>query len=342
MKLQLHKHMTNEEISDVFEFISELLKAEGANRFRVSAYENAAATIKIYPKQLHEMFLSDPDFNDIPAVGKTLNEKLVELFTTGNIKALQKYVTDVPDGVYPLVKVHGIGGKRALFLATHFNLNEEKTALKTLLEHAKAGDIQNLPGFGEKSEQDIIEQLEHHQEKPRMTHEAAQAIADKLMGLLKQCEDIVTVETLGSLRRGTPTVGDVDLGIAVKDMGRVKNYVKTMDSVRNITVEGEGLIRIFLTDGTQVDIKVSSPVEWGAFIQHFTGSKEHNIKLREFALEQGKSLSEHGIKITDDISGEKIVKIFADEKDFYNDLGLEWIPPEERVGKDEIKRYQMK
>ncbi len=342
MKLKLHKHMTNEEISEMFEFISAMLKAKGEDRFRVSAYDNAAATIKIYPKQLHEMFLTDPDFDDVPGVGKILNQKLVELFTTGNIKALQEYVVNIPSGVYPLVKVHGIGGKKALNLATRFNLDDEATALATLLAHAKAGEIHDLPGFGEKSEQDIIGQLERHQDKPRMSYETAQQIANTLIEELQLCEDIAKVEALGSLRRKSTTVGDVDLGIAVKDMGRVKNYVKSMKSVRNVTVEGEGLIRIFLHDGTQVDIKVSSPTEWGAFIQHFTGSKEHNIKLREFALNQDKSLSEHGIKITDTISGEKIVKTFASEEDFYNDLGIQWIPPEERLGKDEIKRYSIK
>jgi DNA polymerase (family X) len=341
MKLKLHKHMSNEEISEVLEFISEILNAKGANRFRVIAYENAAETIKIYPKQLHEMFLNDPDFDNIPSVGKTLNEKLVELFTTGTIKALQEYVSDVPEGAFPLVKVHGIGGKRALFLSKHFHLDDEETALAKLLTHAKAGEARDLPGFGEKSERDIIEKLEQHQDKPRMAYEQAHQIAMDLIEILKTCEDIDKVEELGSLRRKSQTVGDVDLGIAVKDMGRVKIFVKNMKTVRNVVVEGEGLIRIFLNDGTQVDIKVSTPAEWGAFIQHFTGSKDHNIKLREYALDQGKSLSEHGIKIKDVVSGENTVKTFSDEAEFYSNLGLQWIPPEERVGKDEIKRYKL-
>ena len=344
MQLKLSRQMTNEEIAEVLEFISQVLKAQGANRFRAGAYENAAASIRIYPKQLHDMFLTDPDFDKIPAVGETLTEKLTELFTTGNVKALQKYVENVPAGTYPLVQVHGIGGKRALFLAQHFNLNEENTTIGDLLKHAQAGHIAGLPGFGEKREKEIIQQLtEFSQGKKRMPYSIARQIADTIIGYLIKCEDITKIETLGSLRRQSPTVGDVDLGIAVKDIGRVKIFVNNVKIVKNVVVAGDGLIRVFLDDGTQVDIKVSSDEEWGSFLQHFTGSKEHNIKLREFALEKNLSLSEHGIKVLNPDTKQEIEMIrFSDEGEFYKALDLQWIPPQERVGADEIQQYLLK
>ncbi len=344
MKLNLHKQMTNQEIADVLEFISQVLKAQGANRFRAGAYENAAAAIKVYPKELRDMFLSDPDFDKVPGVGETLNQKLTELFTTGNIKALQQYVAEVPAGTYPLVQVHGIGGKKALKLALQFGLDNEETAIAQLLTIAKQGQIRDLPGFGEKSEADIIEQLERHTAgQQRMSYNSARQIADKLIEQLTPCPDITRIEALGSLRRHAATVGDVDLGIAVKDMGRVKIYVKNLSIVKNVVVAGGELMRVFLDDSTQVDIKVSTDDKWGAFLQHFTGSKEHNIRLREYALDRNMSLSEHGIKRLDPVTKQEIELLtFTSEEEFYYTLGLEWVPPEERVGGEEIKKYQIK
>lgn len=330
MHLPLKKDLSNQEIADVFNFIAGVLALQKANPFRSRAYLNAASVIEQLEQPLSEMFLTNPDFDDLPGIGDTLQQKLVELFTTGNVKALQEYVADIPASVFVLDKVHGLGVKRGYVLAKAFHLDNADTAITDLIALAQAGKIRDLEGFGEKSEADILAALQAHVTKKRLPYAVAKKIADQLVAELKECPDIAHIEVLGSLRRQLETIGDVDIGIAVKDMGRVKEFVKNMKSVKRIVVAGDQLMRVQLQDGNQVDIKVATPEEWGSFLQHFTGSKEHNIRLRELAIKQGKSLSEHGIKENGQL------KLFEDEKSFYADLGLPWIPPQDRVGGAEL------
>lgn len=340
MQLVLHRKMSNQELSEVLNFISGVLALRKANPFRVRAYQNAAAVIEQYDRQLHEMFLTDPDFDKIPGIGDTLQTKLTELFTTGNIKAFQEYVSDIPAGTYVLDKVPGLGVKKAYKLATLFHLDNADTALADLLEVAKAGKIRDIEGFGEKSEADIIEALKFRIDKKRLPLAEAMAVATELLAELRQCPAVTRAEALGSLRRQLETVGDIDLGIAVSDIEIVKNYIKQLPHVKKVLVAGDQMIRVMLHDNHQVDIKVATPEEWGAFLQHFTGSKEHNIRLREFALKQGKSLSEHGIKVTDK-EGATHQEKYPDEESFYLALGLNWIKPEDRVGRDEITKAKL-
>lgn len=340
MTLPLHQKMTNHEISVVLDFISGVLALKGEDRFRVRAYQNAAAAVDQYPEQLWELFKHHQNLDDVPAIGQTLTEKLTELFTTGTIQAFQKYVQDIPAGVWALTPIHGIGVKKAYKLSHAFHLEDEKTALRELFSRAQAGEVSKLEGFGVKSEQELIEALQHHVVQERMPRAVAAPIAERLVQTLLTCPAIQKAEALGSLRRHTATVGDIDIGIATNDIGLVKTFVKSMKSVKRMIIEGDQVMRVMLDSDHQVDIKVSPLDEWGSFLQHYTGSKEHNIKLREFALRQGKSLSEHGIKETD-IQGHTVIKKFTSEKDFYTYLGLKWMPPEERLGTTEIEAAKL-
>lgn len=333
--------MSNRELSTVLDFISGVLALKGEDRFRVRAYQNAAAAVDQHPEQLWELFRTHQNLDDVPAIGRTLVEKLTELFTTGNIVAFQKYVHDIPAGVWALTPVHGIGVKRAYKLATTFHLDKEETALSELIAKAQAGEIRNLEGFGEKSEQELLEALQNHVVRDRIHRSVAAPIAHQLITELLKSPAIQKAEALGSLRRETPTVGDIDIGIATNNIGSVKTFVKNMKSVKRVIIEGDQVLRVMLTNDHQVDIKASPLEAWGSFLQHYTGSKEHNIKLREFALRQGKSLSEHGIKETDE-QGFSILKKFTSEEAFYAHLGLDWIKPQDRVGSDEIERAKIK
>ncbi|HEX7017623.1 MAG TPA: hypothetical protein VF209_01815 [Patescibacteria group bacterium] len=338
MELKLRKNLTNHEISQLFDFISGVLDLQGANKFRVRAYDNAASTVAQLDQELKDMFLSNPKFAELPGIGNTLQQKLTELFTTGNIKAFQEYVKDLPAGVFTLSTVHGIGVKKAYKIASAFNLGSEEEALATTMKLAQQGKIRHLDSFGEKSEKELITALENHIVTKRIPYNEALQVANRLKEELITCEDIEKVEVLGSLRRQTETVGDIDLGIAIKDIGRVKECVKQLKSVKRIIVAGDQLLRIQTLDNWQVDIKISALDEWGSFLQHFTGSKEHNIKLREYALRQGYSLSEHGIKMKSD---QDRIKKFKTEEEFYTFLGLKWIPPEKRIGAEEIEQSKV-
>lgn len=334
MLLNLHAKMSNQEIGETMAFIAGVLALQAADRFRIRAYDNAATAIAQYPKELYQLHAEHYDLDKIPGVGKTLAEKLNELFTTGTIKAFQNYVQDIPAGTWSLAQLHGVGVKKAYKLATEFQLDDPDTALAETKKQAENQKIRLLAGFGEKSEKELITIIENHHQQKRISYSTAHSIAEEFIKQLIICKAVTAAEMLGSLRRQSPSIGDIDLGVAVTDISLVENFVKDMKSVKRVVVSGPQLIRVMLNSNFQVDIKVSNKAEWGAFLQHFTGSKEHNIKLREFALRKGLSLSEHGIKDTN--TGK--LTTFSDETLFYNFLGLTWINPVNRAGGSEIEQ----
>lgn len=336
VKLTLSKQLSNAELSDLLAFISGVLQVTGADRFRVRAYDNAGAALQLLEKPWYEYVDAHEELEKLPGIGKAISEKLQELRKTGTIKAFEGYVADVPAGMRSLMDVAGIGPKKAFVLAATFDLTNEETAVDKLLALAQAGKLETLPHFGEKSQQDIIDNILAKVGKTdRMPFEEAKKLADTIVAELKKERTISNIEVLGSLRREADTVGDIDLGAVCTDTEKLAQSLKKNPHIRMVLAAGEGLLRLIWQSGHQIDLKISPADRWGAFIQHFTGSKIHNIKLRELALQKGLSLSEHGIKDTN--TGE--TKHFASEEAFYNYLGLNWIPPQERLGTSEIERY---
>jgi DNA polymerase (family 10) len=342
MKLPLHKTMSNQEISNVMDFISEVIGLNPDNRFRVKAYQEAAETIAQWDTPLVDIYADNPQeeaakiFNSIPGIGDSITQKLIELFSTGDISSFQKYVKAIPAGVFSLCQVNGIGAKRAFKICTNFTVSDEH-ALEDVVALAKKGEIRKLEGFGEKSEADLIRFIEDYRAQERMPYQKARALADKIESEVKKDPHITKIEVLGSLRRHHVTIGDIDLGIATDDVQATQQFVEHIPLVKRVVVSGEGLMRVILKSGQQVDIKVSPENEWGSFLQHFTGSKEHNIMLRKYALKRGVSLSEHGITNRKT----KEITTYDSEENFYHALGLEWIPPRERKGGTELERYKL-
>lgn len=333
--------MTNLDISKKFEHLAAALQLIDQKKyfFQIRSYQKIAQVLRDLPTQIEEIYHEKGSIDDIEGIGPAIESKIIELLTTGHSKEMDQYISQVPAAVFPLLDVNGIGVKRAYKFVTEFQLSPEHP-VEELEAVAKAGKIRVIEGFGEKSEQDIIEAIElsKHQESS-FSYEEGLKIAESLLTELRKCDAVIEALPLGSLRRKKARVGDIDLGISTDDFPEVKKYVKNLKMVKDVLADGENLIRVILQNHIQVDIKSSPPARWGAFLQHFTGSKEHNIKLREFALKQGKSLSEHGIKIVDD--NKRLVE-FATEEEFYKYLGLKWIPPEKRVGENEIWDARLK
>lgn len=342
MKLKLSKTMTNGEIAEVLKFISEILSLEEDNHFRTKAYQEAAEVIAQWNEPLMDIYADHSDeeaaqiFIDMPGVGESIAAKLVELFKTGSIKSFNSYVKELPEGMSELCQVAGIGAKRAYRICSQLPVRAEQP-LVDVLALAKQGRVRELEGFGEKSEAELIRALENYQAQGRMSYEVASLLADELVWELKKDPHLKKVAVLGSLRRHHTSIGDIDLGIVTDDLSATKDLINNFKLAKRVVILGDGLMRLQLKDGHQVDIKISPAEEWGSFLQHFTGSKEHNIKLRRFALTQGLSLSEHGI--LDKKTGQ--VSKFADERQFYARLGLHLIPPTERIGGAEIERYRL-
>lgn len=344
MKLTLSSKMTNAEVAQLFTFIAKVLILEKSNLFRSRAYDEAAEVVAHLPYQLADVFSTmKPDefeekMNALPGIGKAITARLLELYSAGDIPFLQELVHPLPGGVWSLTQVHGIGAKKAVKLAEQFKLDDPDTAVKTLLTLAKEGKLRELDGFGVKSEQQIIEQLEEVRTKGRIPRDIALRVADRIKETLEKSGDVAEVLYLGSLRRGEATVGDIDIGVATQSPETVGTYVSTnLQGLTRVIGKGDKTMRILLTDGYQADIKFAPPSEWGSFLQYFTGNKQHNIGLREIALKLGLSLSEHGIKNVE--KGE--MQVYADEKEFYRAVGYQWVPPEERVGNEEFKKYKL-
>lgn len=350
MHLPLSRTMTNVEIAEVLAFIGQLKGMEKNNQFRARAYDEAAVIVRQLPYEVAEEYtrlhaqhgaqakeVFAAQLEALPGIGKNIAAKLVELTTTGSIAAFQKYVAALPAGMYPLVHLSGLGAKKALKLATAFHLTNASTAFADLLDAARAGKVRDLEGFGEKSEADLIVLLESEHTKSRIPREKALEVAGTLVRALERSPHVESVAILGSLRRQAPTVGDIDLGAVTTNMAALQRELQALPIVARVLAAGEQLVRLVLKNSWQVDIKFVPASEWGSFLQHFTGSKEHNIRLREFALRKGLSLSEHGIK---EIATGRM-HTFTDEKAFYRFLGLRFIDPSERVGGDEIEKYAL-
>jgi DNA polymerase (family 10) len=325
---------TNSQIAEQFAEISAALKVQNDDRFRIRAYDNAVIIFQEIPDSL-EKYWRLGTLMTIPGIGNIFAQKLNELFTTGKIQEFEDIRASLPAGMFELLKVEGLGPKNAFRLAKTFKLVNRKTAIDKLIKVAKKGEIRALEGFGEKSESLILQNLQRFKVKGKVTrillYKADQTV-EKILPYLKDSKNIEKISPLGSLRRRKDTVGDIDIGIATNNPSALAKELISLPHTTRVIASGEGIVRIVWEDKFPVDFKLVDPKEWGSLLQHFTGSKEHNVALREMAVKKDMSMSEHGMKIKGEWHR------YTSEKYFYKALGLAWIPPEIREGGEEIKK----
>ncbi len=234
--------------------------------------------------------------------------------------------------MFPLMEIRGIGPITAYKIAKKFKLNKPDTAIADLKKIVDEGKLTAIPSFKEKTASRIDKALDLQASgKGRILLSEALAIAEHFLNYIKKTPYVLDAEPLGSLRRRLPTIGDIDLAISTIDPKKAFEHVLKYPQIRSIISTGEKVSRVRLTNGLEVDVKVSEPADWGSLLQHYTGSKLHNIKLRNLALEKGMSLSEYGITV-----GKKVLH-FRTEKLFYKHLDLQFIPPEMREDGGEIE-----
>lgn len=226
--------------------------------------------------------------------------------------------------MFALIGLRGVGAKRAFKLAVAFKLNDREKALDKLKDAAEAGKVQELEGFGEKIEKAILEAISEKKmaksSKQRMLLTQAEEIVGRIALHMKKSKAVVKMEVAGSFRRRNPTVGDLDIPISTNESEKVIKHFLKFPEIAETLVEGDKKASVVLKNDTQVDIRVSTPEAYGSMLQYFTGSKQHNILLRNYALTKGLSLSEYGIKKGD------TTKEFADEESFYKEIDLPYIP----------------
>ncbi|EKE12539.1 MAG: hypothetical protein ACD_13C00187G0002 [uncultured bacterium] len=336
--MEYPKDLSLRSIAQILENIAAAYEVQGEDQFRIRAYQNAAAGIEHTGEDIRQLW-EQKKLDDIPGVGVSIAQHLDELFRTGKVSHFDQVTKKLPEGFFELLKLEGVGPKTAFKLAKAFQLKNAREALAQLKTQAQAGQIQKLPGFAQETEQNILEAIEEREQKTgpeRMGLFLAQSYADRMVPYLEANQACLHVEPLGSLRRQAPTVGDIDLAMASSHPQECIDHFIRYPGKQKILAQGGNTARIILKDGIQVDLKVVKPKEFGSLLQHFTGSKQHNIMLRDYALQLSLSLSEYGIKYT---RGKKKGKTehFDKEEDFYRFLGLDWIPPELREGTEEIE-----
>ncbi len=318
---------SNQDIADLLRSVATSLTLSKANLFQVRAYQNAADSIEHLTSELKDLW-EEGKLDLVPGLGKSLQENLDELFKTGDSKHFDGILNKYPKVIYELIKIPGVGPKTAKELSDLGVLSFEDLGKK--LEN---GELVKK-GFSEKIAEKIKAGfLEHSNRSIRMLLPYAQAQADRILEYLKMGPGVVAADPLGSLRRQVATIGDLDFAAASKNTEKVVEYFTKMPGVSEVLGKGENKATLVLNSGLHVDLLVGKPESYGALLQHFTGGKNHNIRLRTYAQKKGLSLNEDGVK---DVKTGKIIPTKT-EKEFYELLKMKTPAPELREDNGEIE-----
>lgn len=336
--------MTNADIAAAFEHVADLLEYQGDNIFRVRAYRSAARTIDGLVEPLANV-RDDPNrsLTDLDGIGKDLAAKINRLLDTGRLPQLEVLEREVPAVVFDLMRVPGLGPKKVKVLVDSLGID----SLAALEAACQEGRVQAIKGFGAKTEAAILENLAFARdpENSRMLWNDADVIAHELLLWLRACPAVLRAEAAGSLRRGRDTVGDLDVLVESVAPQEVMDRFVAWPQVSNVLLRGDTKTSIRGPSKLQIDLRVVRAESFGAALQYFTGSKEHNVRLRGRARDQGRSINEYGVfEVATDADAPALEmrkgKLVAGrtEAEVYAAVGLPWIPPELREGRDEIER----
>ncbi|HEY8339052.1 MAG TPA: DNA polymerase/3'-5' exonuclease PolX [Egibacteraceae bacterium] len=320
---------TNEELASRFAEIATLLKLTGADRFRVRAYERAASAIGAAPVDLGT--LSPEEIAELKGIGESTARKIAEYRETGTIAMLEELRARVAPGATELLKVPGLGPKTAILLHERLGIS----GVDQLREALEAGRLDGLPGLGPKTQQNLREALDRlgAKEDGRVPAADALSLAEELRARMAAVPGVVDAAYAGSLRRMRETVGDIDVLVASDDPAPVMAALRDSDLVVKVLAAGDKKTSVLTVRGLQADLRVVAPEEWGAALVYFTGSKAHNVRIRERAVRRGLTLNEYGV--FDKETGERLAG--RTEAEVYAALGLAEIPPPLREDTGEVE-----
>jgi len=323
--------LTNAQIAAAFDELGDLYELDGAVSYRVIAYRNAARAVRDASVSVIAM-ARQGRVTELSGIGKTLEEKMLALDETGDIPAAQKLRAKYPTGLISVMHLPGFGPKRARRLYDELGID----SLDALRAAAEAGRIRSLRGFGARVEETLVRVLAEQEDgggpAPRILLSRALPVADQIVGVLRAHAATDRVEVAGSLRRMADSVKDIDVIATASDPAALAGTLRELALVESVQSTGDAGARVTTHSGMRVDLKVVEPDQFGNVLQHFTGSKAHNVALRESAVRRGLHVSEYGI--LDDATGETLR--CATEEEVYEALGLAWIPPELREGRGEL------
>lgn len=319
----------NTDIARIFEQIADLLEIENDNPFRIRAYRNAARTLRNLGQDAADMLAGGKDLTRLPGIGKDLAAKIEEIVSTGRCRTLEKLHQRTSPGLTELLRIPGLGPRRVGALYHELDIHTPEQ----LYRAAKDSRIRSLPGFGEKTEQRILANIESHiQEDRRIKLATAAQYARSLTAYLQRTAGVSQVVVAGSYRRCRETVGDLDVLVCAARNSPVMAHLARYDEVTQVRSLGKTRATVVLRAGLQVDVRVVvDKRSFGAALYYFTGSRAHNIEVRKLARKRGLKINEYGVfKGTRRLSG-------ATEASVFQAVGLPYIPPELRENRGEIE-----
>lgn len=325
--------MGNVEIAEVLRDVAAAYKLqnEKLNKFKIVAYEKAADAVEHATSELRDLW-EEGKLDDVPGIGPSIAEHLSDIFKTGKSKHFDDLTKTIPPIVFELMKIPGIGVKTASKLVNELKLKSLKDLRKAITD----GRIAEMEGFGVDSQEKISKSLTDYEKKPPSRHllPYAYEIASEVAEWVRKDAGVKRVDMLGSLRRQATTIGDIDLSALSTNPDKTIEHFTKFPRATRVIEKGERSTSIIIPGNIQIDLMVCKPQAYGSLLQHFTGSKHHNIALREYALKHQLSVSDYGIY---DLNKNRKLIEFSDEEKFYRFLGMDYIPPEMREDTGEIE-----
>lgn len=324
--------MHNPQIADSLDMVADLLEFQGANQFRVRAYRNGARIVRDLPEPILALIESpDRKLTDIQGIGADLADKITTLATTDKLPFLEQLQSEVPQSVLALLRIPGLGPRKAATLHKELGIK----TLDELKAACEAHQVQALKGFGAKTEQAIMAGIATAATiQDRMYWAKADVVAQALRSHLQACPSVEQVELAGSYRRGRETIGDLDALCVSKNVAEVMDHFGQFVGLGDVIARGDTKMSIRLVSGLQIDLRVVPAESFGAALQYFTGSKDHNVVLRGLAKDKGLKINEYGVFRVD--KGKETYIAGATEADVYATLGLPCFPPELREARKEF------
>ena len=325
--------MKNSDVAKIFQDIADLLELKGENVFKIRAYQKAARAIEYHPRELEAMIDEGEDLQSIPGVGEAIAKKAAELVTTGKLGYYENLKGEFPQGITNLLDVPGIGPKTANKLSSELGIS----SVDELERAINDGRVAGLFRLGERTADNILHQIQALRRKDqRIPIGEALPIVDEIIAALHNIPGVRNLTPAGSLRRFQETVGDIDLMGTADEPKEVIDAFVALPLVKQVLAQGSTKASVIVSGGLQVDLRMVEHESFGSLLQYFTGSKQHNIALREKWRKKGLKLSEYGITV---VATDKLEK-FATEEEFYRRLGLQYIPPEIRQAQGEIEKAE--
>ena len=334
--------MENIEIADVLEELGDLLEISGSNPFRIRAYRNAVRTLRGLTRPLSAMVEAGEDLTALPAIGKDLSAHIVELVETGGLARLAEVSAEVPRSLVQLVKLDGVGPKKAKKLWESLGV----TTVDELEVALKSGRVEDLEGFGKTSVKKILTSIENFRRySGRFLISKADELIEPLLNHMRDAPCVERMELVGSYRRRRETIGDVDLLVQAElPAPAVMEHFTAFESVERVVLEGDTRGAVVLRSGLEVDFRIIPRRSFGAALHYFTGSKEHNIAVRQIAQRQGLRVNEWGVfRLPEGVDPEEVGKEEGEqiagetEESVFEAVGMVWMPPVLRENRGEVE-----